>query len=78
MSVQYPAVDPEGLLEYSVVFTDRALNHMSTVFQQVMRDISSTLKQVYNADAVALIPGGGSFGSRRTPTGHRPKVSCVA
>ena len=62
MSVQYPAVDPEGLLEYSVVFTDRALNHMSTVFQQVMRDISSTLKQVYNADAVALIPGGGSFG----------------
>ena len=62
MSVQYPAVDPEGLLEYSVVFTDRALNHMSNVFQQVMRDISATLKQVYNADAVAVVPGGGSFG----------------
>lgn len=62
MSVQYPAVDPEGLLEYSVVFTDRALNHMSKVFQQVMRDISVTLKQVYNADAVVVVPGGGSFG----------------
>ena len=62
MSVQYPDVDPEGLLEYSVVFTDRALNHMSKAFQQVMRDISTTLKQVYNADAMAVVPGGGSFG----------------
>ena len=50
------------LHEYSVVFTDRALNHMSPRFQQVMRTISSTLKQVYNADAVAVVPGGGSFG----------------
>lgn len=62
MSRQFPAVDPNGLLEYSVVFTDRALNHMSTEFQQVVRDISATLKKVYNADAVAIVPGGGSFG----------------
>ena len=55
-------VDPEGLEEFSVVFTDRSLNHMSTVFQSVMTDISAMLKQVYNADAVALIPGGGTFG----------------
>ncbi|MBR9912018.1 MAG: alanine--glyoxylate aminotransferase family protein [Gammaproteobacteria bacterium] len=54
-------VDPEGLLEYSVVFTDRSLNHMSASFQQVMVDISSTLKQVYNAQAVAVVPGGGTF-----------------
>lgn len=54
-------VDPDGLLEYSVVFTDRSLNHMSGAFQGVMNDISAMLKQVYNADAVALIPGGGSF-----------------
>jgi hypothetical protein len=76
MSVQYPAVDPEGLLEYSVVFTDRALNHMSHVFQQVMRDISSTLKQVYQADAIAVIPGGGSFGMEGccSATGHRAKM----
>lgn len=75
MSVQYPAVDPEGLLEYSVVFTDRALNHMSKAFQQVMRDISTTLKQVYNADAVAVVPGGGSFGmeavARQLATGQK-------
>jgi len=57
-----PDVDPEGLLEYSVVFTDRSLNHMSQAFQQVMRDISSTLKQVYNADGVAVVPGGGTYG----------------
>ncbi len=54
-------VDPDGLLEYSVVFTDRSLNHMSAKFQCVMRDISSILKEVYAADAVALVPGGGTF-----------------
>ncbi|MDZ7708718.1 MAG: aminotransferase class V-fold PLP-dependent enzyme [Roseovarius sp.] len=54
-------VDPDGLLEYSVVFTDRSLNHMSASFQKVMRDISSMLKEVYSADAVALVPGGGSY-----------------
>ncbi|MEE2870106.1 MAG: aminotransferase class V-fold PLP-dependent enzyme, partial [Pseudomonadota bacterium] len=54
--------DRDGLLEYSVVFTDRSLNHMSQRFQQVMRDISSNLKQVYNAHCVAVVPGGGSFG----------------
>ena len=54
-------IDPEGLLEFSVVFTDRSLNHMSGVFQGVMRDISSMLKDVYHADSVALIPGGGTY-----------------
>ncbi len=56
-----PDVDPDGLLEYSVVFTDRSLNHMSQNFQQVMNDISASLKEVYNASAVAIIPGGGTF-----------------
>lgn len=55
-------IDPDGLLEYSVVFTDRSLNHMSQSFQGVMREISSTLKQVYNAASVALVPGGGTYG----------------
>ncbi len=55
-------VDPNGLEEFSVVFTDRSLNHMSVAFQQVMRDISGMLKEVYKADAVALVPGGGTFG----------------
>ncbi|MDZ4253297.1 MAG: aminotransferase class V-fold PLP-dependent enzyme [Sulfuritalea sp.] len=54
-------VDPDGLLEYSVVYTDRALNHMSKAFQGVMRDISASLKQVYGASAVAIVPGGGTF-----------------
>src|SRR5690606_16084787 len=57
-----PHVDPDGLLEYSVVFTDRALNHMSRRFQQVMLDISATLKEVYNAPAAIVMPGSGSFG----------------
>ncbi len=55
-----PEVDPDGLLEYSVVFTDRSLNHMSKRFQQAMRDISATLGEVYGAHQVALTPGGGS------------------
>lgn len=57
-----PNVDPDGLLEYSVVFTDRSLNHMSQSFQGVMRDISNTLKQVYNAHSVVVVPGGGTYG----------------
>ncbi len=54
-------IDPEGLEEFSVVFTDRSLNHMSARFQQVMRDISEMLKEVYRGSAVALVPGGGSY-----------------
>ena len=57
-----PHVDPDGLLEFSVVYTDRALNHMSKKFQGVMRDISAMLKEVYHADATALVPGSGTFG----------------
>ncbi len=70
-----PDVDPDGLLEYSVVYTDRALNHMSATFQSVMNDISSTLKEVYNADATVVVPGSGSFGmeavARQFATGKK-------
>jgi len=55
-------VDPDGLLEYSVVYTDRAVNHMSGAFQAVMRDLSGTLRKVYNADAAVVVPGSGTFG----------------
>ena len=51
-----PDIDPDGLLEYSVVFTDRSLNHMSRTFQGVMNDISDTLKTVYQAEAVVVVP----------------------
>ncbi len=61
MTALLPDVDPDGLLEFSVVFTDRSLNHMSNVFQQVMRDISGMLKDVYRADSVAVVPGGGTY-----------------
>lgn len=75
MSRQYPNVDPEGLLEFSVVFTDRSLNHMSQAFQRVMNDISATLRRVYNADSVAVVPGGGTFGmesvARQFATGKK-------
>lgn len=57
-----PDVDPDGLLEYSVVYSDRAMNHMSQSFQGVMRDISATLKQVYKAQSAIVVPGSGTFG----------------
>ncbi|MEO0400652.1 MAG: aminotransferase class V-fold PLP-dependent enzyme [Pseudomonadota bacterium] len=60
-STSHSAVDPDGLQEFSVVFTDRSLNHMSARFQSVMRTLGSELKGVYNADAVALVPGGGTY-----------------
>jgi len=61
MSALLPDVDPDGMLEFSVVFTDRSLNHMSAAFQGVMRDISETLQGVYNADHVVIVPGGGTY-----------------
>jgi aspartate aminotransferase-like enzyme len=57
-----PNVDPNGLLEYSVVYTDRALNHMSQKFQNVMVEISRILKSVYHGDAAIVVPGSGTFG----------------
>jgi aspartate aminotransferase-like enzyme len=62
MPALLPDVDPDGLLEYSVVYTDRALNHMSKRFQGVMRDVSATLKKVYGARSAIVVPGSGSFG----------------
>ena len=71
-----PNVDPDGLLEYSVVYTDRSLNHMSQAFQGVMRELSATLKKVYYAHAVAIVPGSGTFGmeavARHSPPARRP------
>ncbi|MCB1337169.1 MAG: alanine--glyoxylate aminotransferase family protein [Maritimibacter sp.] len=71
-------IDPDGLLEFSVVFTDRSLNHMSAAFQQVMRDISGVLREVYKADAVVLVPGGGTYAmeavARQFATGARAMV----
>jgi hypothetical protein len=68
-------IDPDGLIEYSVVYTDRSLNHMSQSFQGVMKEISSTLKQVYNAHAVAIVPGSGTYGmeavARQLATGQK-------
>ena len=55
-------IDPNGLLEYSVVYTDRALNHMSKAFQEVMNDLLSNLKTVYNAEAAVIVPGSGTYG----------------
>jgi aspartate aminotransferase-like enzyme len=57
-----PDVDPDGLLEFSVVYTDRALNHMSQRFQGVMQDISAMLKEVYHAPSAVVVPGSGTFG----------------
>lgn len=78
MPALLPDIDPDGMLEFSVVFTDRSLNHMSQAFQGVMTDISTTLKEVYNADAVALVPGGGTYAmeavARQFATGKRVMV----
>ena len=73
-----PSVDPDGLLEFSVVYTDRALNHMSARFRGVMTDISAILKEVYRAKAAVLVPGSGTFGmesvARQFATGQKVLV----
>lgn len=73
-----PDVDPDGLLEFSVVFTDRSLNHMSKAFQGVMHDVHSTLCEVYKADRAVIVPGGGSYAmeavARQFATGRKAMV----
>jgi aspartate aminotransferase-like enzyme len=73
-----PDIDPDGLLEYSVVFTDRSLNHMSLAFQQVMRDIHATLCEVYHAQRAVVVPGGGTYAmeavARQFATGQKVLV----
>ncbi len=78
MTALLPNIDPDGLLEFSVVYTDRALNHMSKRFQQVMREMNRILKQVYHAEAAVLVPGSGTFGmeavARQFATGKKALV----
>jgi aspartate aminotransferase-like enzyme len=72
-----PDVDPDGLLEYSVVFSDRALNHMSRAFQGVMRDISRTLKATYRAEAAVVVPGSGTFGMEAVARQYASGRKCL-
>ena len=72
-----PNVDREGLLEYSVVYTDRSINHMSQRFQGVMRDISSALKKVYHAKSVAIVPGSGTFGMEAVARQFATNKKCL-
>ena len=71
-------IDPDGLLEYSVVFTDRSLNPMSQAFQQVMREIHATLCEVYGAHRAVVVPGGGTYAmesvARQFVTGKKALV----
>lgn len=72
-----PNIDPDGLLEYSVVYTDRALNHMSQSFQSVMNDISATLKKVYHAQATIVVPGSGTFGMEAVARQFATNKKCL-
>lgn len=72
-----PNIDPDGLLEYSVVYTDRSLNHMSDSFQNVMNEVSTSLKEVYNAEAVVLVPGGGTYAMEAVARQFATDQSCL-
>ena len=70
-------VDPNGFLEYSVVYTDRSLNHMSQSFQSVMNDVSTSLKGVYNAQAVIVVPGGGTYAMEAVARQFATNQNCL-
>ena len=70
-------IDPNGLLEYSVVYTDRSLNHMSQSFQSVMNDVSTSLKDVYNAQAVIVVPGGGTYAMEAVARQFATNQNCL-
>jgi aspartate aminotransferase-like enzyme len=77
VSKLYPAVDPDGLLEYSVVYTDRALNHMSQAFQGVMRDIAAILRRAYAAKTAIVVPGSGTFGMEAVARQFAGEQKCL-
>jgi len=70
-------IDPDGLLEYSVVYTDRSLNHMSQSFQSVMNDVSTSLKGVYNAQSVIIVPGGGTYAMEAVARQFATNQNCL-
>ena len=70
-------IDPDGLLEYSVVYTDRSLNHMSQSFQSIMNDVSTSLKDVYNAQAVIVVPGGGTYAMEAVARQFATNQNCL-
>ena len=72
-----PNIDPDGLLEYSVVYTDRSLNHMSNSFQSVMNEVSTSLKKVYSSEAVVLVPGGGTYAMEAVARQFATDKSCL-
>lgn len=72
-----PNVDPDGLLEFSVVYTDRSLNHMSNEFKRVITDISSILKDVYQAHATVVIPGSGTYGMEAVARQFATNKKCL-
>ena len=69
---------PSPLQEFSVVYTDRALNHMSEPFKKAMLEIGDTLKEVYNCDHAVIIPGSGTYAmeaaARQFATGKKAIV----
>ncbi|MBT4890349.1 MAG: alanine--glyoxylate aminotransferase family protein [Rhodospirillales bacterium] len=77
MSNPVSSVDPDGLLEYSVVFTNRSLNHMSGSFQAVMNDISTSLKRVYNANSAVVVPGGGTYAMEAVARQYATGKKCL-
>ena len=76
-ATQFEPVDPEGLQEFSVSFTDRALNHLSMAFQEVMRDLSTTLKKVYGAHSAVIVPGGGTYGMEAVARQFASQKHCL-
>ena len=78
MSLPHDDIDPDGLLEYSVVFTDRSLNHMSARFVDVMQQTLAILRETYGADSAVVINGGGSYAmesvARHLATGRKALV----
>ena len=77
MSGLLPNVDPDGLLEFSVVYTDRSLNHMSKQFQQIVKDISAVLKETYNAHSAIIVPGSGTFGMESVARQFAQNQKCL-
>jgi aspartate aminotransferase-like enzyme len=77
MSGLLPNVDPDGLLEFSVVYTDRSLNHMSKQFQQIVKDISAVIKETYNAHSAIIVPGSGTFGMESVARQFAQNQKCL-
>ena len=61
LTTSQPYQGKSPLREFSVVYTDRALNLMAQPFRVALKDLLGVLREAYHAEVAVVVPGSGTF-----------------